>query len=103
MLEVGQIDTFYGKTQALWYVTMSVEEKKIVSLVGANEAGKTTLLKTISGFLRPAVGHVEFLGRRIDGLTPHAVVELGISQVPEGGKPFTEMTVRENLEMGAYP
>ena len=103
MLEVGQLDTFYGKTQALWDVTLSVGEKEIVSLVGANEAGKTTLLKTISGFLRPAGGRVEFLGSRIDGLTPHAVVELGISQVPEGGKPFTEMTVRENLEMGAYP
>jgi len=103
MLEVSHLDTFYGKTQALWDVSISVGENDIVSLVGANEAGKTTLLKTISGFLRPASGHVEFLGRRIDGLPPHALVELGISQVPEGGKPFTEMTVRENLEMGCYP
>jgi branched-chain amino acid transport system ATP-binding protein len=103
MLEVAHLDTFYGKTQALWDVSVSVDEKEIISLVGANEAGKSTLLKTISGFLRPVSGRVEFLGRRIDGLTPHAVVDLGISLVPEGGKPFTEMTVRENLEMGAYP
>jgi branched-chain amino acid transport system ATP-binding protein len=103
MLEVNQLDTFYGKTQAMWGVSLSVGEKKIVSLVGANGAGKTTLLKTICGILRPASGRVKFLGSRIDGLTPHAVAELGVSYVPEGGKPFTEMTVRENLEMGAYP
>jgi branched-chain amino acid transport system ATP-binding protein len=103
MLEVGGIDIFYGKTQALWDVSLRIHEREIVSLIGANEAGKTTLLNTISGFLRPASGSVEFLDRRIDGLTPHSIVELGISYVPEGGKPFTEMTVRENLEMGAYP
>ena len=103
MLEVSHLDTFYGKTQAIWGVSLRVDEKEIVSLVGANEAGKTTLLKTICGMLRPASGSVEFLGSRIDGLTPHSIVELGVSYVPEGGKPFTEMTVRENLEMGAYP
>jgi branched-chain amino acid transport system ATP-binding protein len=103
MLEVSQLDTFYGKTQAMWGVSLSVDEKQIISLVGANEAGKTTLLKTICGMLRPASGSVKFLGSRIDGLTPHSIVELGVSYVPEGGKPFTEMTVRENLEMGAYP
>ena len=103
MLEVSQLDTFYGKTQAMWGVSLSVDEKQIVSLVGANEAGKTTLLKTICGVLRPASGSVTFLGSRIDGLTPHSIVERGVSYVPEGGKPFTEMTVRENLEMGAYP
>ena len=103
MLEVGSIDIFYGKTQALWGISLRIDEKEIVSLIGANEAGKTTLLNTISGFLRPASGSVEFLGRRIDGLTPYSIVELGISYVPEGGKLFTEMTVRENLEMGAYP
>jgi branched-chain amino acid transport system ATP-binding protein len=103
MLEVGSIDIYYGKTQALWGVSLRIDEKEIVSLIGANEAGKTTLLNTISGFLRPASGSVKFLDRRIDGLTPYSIVELGISYVPEGGKPFTEMTVRENLEMGAYP
>ncbi len=103
MLEVSHLDIFYGKIQAIWGVSLRVDEKEIVSLVGANEAGKTTLLKTICGMLRPASGSVEFLGSRIDGLTPHSIVELGVSYVPEGGKPFTEMTVRENLEMGAYP
>ena len=103
MLEVNNVDTFYGKTQAIWGVSLRIDEKEIVALVGANAAGKTTLLNTISGFLRPASGSVKFLGRRIDGLTPHSIVERGISHVLEGGKPFTDMTVRENLEMGAYP
>jgi branched-chain amino acid transport system ATP-binding protein len=103
VLEVNNVDTYYGKTQAIWDVSLRIDEKEIVALVGANAAGKTTLLNTISGFLRPASGRVEFLGRRIDGLTPHSIVELGISQVLEGGRPFTDMTVYENLEMGAYP
>jgi branched-chain amino acid transport system ATP-binding protein len=103
VLEVNNVDTFYGKTQAIWDVSLRVDDKEVVALVGANAAGKTTLLNTISGFLRPASGSVEFLGRRIDGLTPHFIVELGISHVLEGGRPFTDMTVLENLEMGAYP
>ena len=103
MLEVSNIDTFYGKAQALWDVSLRIDEEEIIALIGANGAGKTTLLNTISGLLRPASGSVEFLGRRIDGLTPHSIVELGISHVPEGRKLFTDMTVRENLEMGAYP
>jgi branched-chain amino acid transport system ATP-binding protein len=103
VLEVNNVDTYYGKTQAIWDVSLRIDEEEIVALVGANAAGKTTLLNTISGFLRPASGRVEFLGRRIDGLTPHSIVELGISQVLEGGRPFTDMTVYENLEMGAYP
>lgn len=103
MLEVSHLDTFYGKAQALWGVSLRVDEREIVALIGANGAGKTTLLNTISGVLRPALGSVEFLGRRIDGLAPHSIVELGISHVPEGRKLFPEMTVRENLEMGAYP
>jgi len=103
MLAVSNLDTFYGKTQALWGVSLRINKGKIVSLVGANAAGKTTLLRTISGFLHPASGSVTFLGRRVDGLVPHAIVDLGISYVPEGGRPFAEMTVRENLEMGAYP
>jgi branched-chain amino acid transport system ATP-binding protein len=103
MLVVDHLDTFYGKIQALWDVSLRVEEKEIVSLVGTNAAGKTTLLKTICGLKRPATGKVAFLGKRVDGLTPHSITEQGISIVPEGGKPFTEMTVRDNLEMGAYP
>jgi len=102
MLEVRNIDTFYGKAQALWDVSLRVDEKEIVALIGANGAGKTTLLNTISGLLRPASGSVEFLGKRIDGLPPHSIVELGISHVPEGRRLFADMSVRENLEMGAY-
>jgi branched-chain amino acid transport system ATP-binding protein len=83
-------------------VSLKVNEKEIVALVGANGAGKTTLLNTISGLLRPASGSVEFLGQRIDRLAPHKIMKLGISQIPEGRKLFTDMTVRENLEMGAY-
>jgi len=103
MLEISNINTFYGKAQALWDVSLRIDEAEIVALVGANGAGKTTLLNTISGLLRPASGSVEFLGKRIDELAPHAIVELGISHVPEGRELFTEMTVHENLEMGAYP
>jgi branched-chain amino acid transport system ATP-binding protein len=103
MLEVCKINTLYGKVQALWDVSLEINEAEIVALVGSNGAGKTTLLNTISGVLRPASGSVQFLGRRIDGLPPHSVAELGISHVPEGGRVFPEMTVRENLEMGAYP
>jgi branched-chain amino acid transport system ATP-binding protein len=103
MLEVCDVNTVYGKAQALWDVRLSVNEAEIVALVGSNGAGKTTLLNTISGRLRPASGSIEFLGKRIDGLPPHAITEMGISHVPEGGKVFPDMTVRENLEMGAYP
>jgi len=102
MLEVSNLDIFYGKSQALQDISLRVDEKEIVALVGANGAGKTTLLNTISGLLRPASGHVEFLGKRIDRLAPHTIVQLGISHIPEGRKLFTDMTVRENLEMGAY-
>jgi branched-chain amino acid transport system ATP-binding protein len=103
MLEVKNIDTFYGKVQALWDVTLKIDEAEIVALVGANGAGKSTLLNTISGVVHPASGSVEFLGRRIDNLPPHSIVEMGLSHVPEGRRLFTEMTVHENLEMGAYP
>ena len=102
MLEVSNVDVFYGKSQALRDISLRVDEKEIVALVGANGAGKTTLLNTISGLLRPASGSVEFLGKRIDRLAPHNIVKLGICQIPEGRKLFTDMTVRENLEMGAY-
>ncbi len=102
MLEVSRLNVFYGKSQALRDVSLKVEQKEIVALVGANGAGKTTLLNTISGLLRPASGSVEFLGERIDGLAPHKVMKLGVCQIPEGRKLFREMTVGENLEMGAY-
>ena len=103
MLQASDIRTFYNKSQALFDVSVSVEESEIVALVGSNGAGKTTLLKTISGVLKPASGQIEFLGRRIEGLHAYAVVEHGISHIPEGRRLFTDMTVQENLEMGAYP
>jgi branched-chain amino acid transport system ATP-binding protein len=102
MLAVNNIDTLYGKIQALWAVSLTIHDGEMVALVGSNGAGKTTLLNTISGLLHPASGSIEFLGTRIDGLTPHAIVELGMSHIPEGRKLFPDMSVRENLEMGAY-
>jgi branched-chain amino acid transport system ATP-binding protein len=102
MLEVSNIKTFYGKIQALWEVSLQINEAEIVALVGGNGAGKTTLLNTISGLLHPSSGSVEFRGKRIDGLKPHAIVELGVSHIPEGRRLFPDMSVRENLEMGAY-
>jgi branched-chain amino acid transport system ATP-binding protein len=103
MLKICNVNTLYGKAQALWDVCLEINEAEIVALLGSNGVGKTTLLNTISGLLRPASGSVEFLGKRIDGLPPHSIVEIGISHVPEGGRVFPDMTVRENLEMGAYP
>ena len=103
MLEVCNIDIFYGKIQALWGVSLKIDEAEIVALIGANGAGKTTLLNTVSGLLCPASGSVEFFGKRIDGMTPHFITELGISHIPEGRRLFPVMSVRENLEMGSYP
>lgn len=103
MLVVKNINTFYGKIQALWDVSFEVNEGEIVALVGGNGAGKTTLLSTISGIIHPTSGSVRFLGNRMDGKEPAFIVEQGISQVPEGGRLFPDMSVRENLEMGAYP
>ncbi|MDI6824550.1 MAG: ABC transporter ATP-binding protein [Bacillota bacterium] len=102
MLEVINVRSFYGNVQVLWDVSLRVNEGEIVALVGANGAGKTTLLNTISGLLPPASGEVVFLGNRVTGWSPHRIVELGISYVPQGGRVFPDMTVRENLEIGAY-
>lgn len=82
MLEVSNLNVFYGKSQALRGVSLKVKEREIVALVGTNGAGKTTLLNTISGLLRPASGSVEFLGKRIDRLAPHKIMKLGICQIP---------------------
>jgi branched-chain amino acid transport system ATP-binding protein len=102
MLEVNNINVFYGQIQVLWDVCVKIEEGQLIALVGANGAGKSTLLKTISGIIRPTSGTITFLGKRIDGLSPHTIVELGISHIPEGRKLFPDMSVHENLEMGAY-
>jgi branched-chain amino acid transport system ATP-binding protein len=103
MLDVSHINTFYGRIQALWDVSLTIDDAEIVALVGGNGAGKTTLLSTISGLLRAASGRILFLGKRIDGLQSHVIVALGISHIPEGRRLFPDMSVRENLEMGAYP
>jgi branched-chain amino acid transport system ATP-binding protein len=102
MLEVECVSAYYGKIRALWDVSINVEKGEIVALIGANAAGKTTILDTISGLLHPASGSVKFLDRRIDHVPAHEVVKLGICHIPEGGKAFPDMTVRENLDMGAY-
>jgi branched-chain amino acid transport system ATP-binding protein len=102
MLEVDCVSAYYGKIRALWDVSINVENGEIVALIGANAAGKTTILDTISGLLHPASGSVKFLDRRIDHMPAHEVVKLGICHIPEGGKAFPEMTIRENLDMGAY-
>ncbi len=102
MLAVKSLSTFYGKIQALWDVCFEIQEGEIVAFVGANGAGKTTLLNAISGIVRPSSGSVEFLGRPLEKQSPASIVEAGISQVPEGGRLFPDMTVLENLEMGAY-
>jgi branched-chain amino acid transport system ATP-binding protein len=102
MLELNAVNTYYGKIRALWDVSLRVDEREIVALVGANGAGKTTMLNTISGMIHPASGSVQFCGQRIDRLLSYQIVKIGISHIPEGGKPFPDMTVHENLEMGAY-
>jgi branched-chain amino acid transport system ATP-binding protein len=103
MLEVDGLSAGYGKVQVLWDFSLKVDEGEFVALVGANGAGKTTLLKTISGVMRPWTGTISFLGKRIDTVHANDIVNLGLSHIPESRKLFTEMTVRENLEMGAYP
>ena len=102
MLELNTINTYYGKIRALWDVSLNVDEKEIVALIGANGAGKTTMLNTLSGMIHPTSGSIQYCGQRIDRLLSYQIVKIGISHIPEGGKPFPDMTVRENLEMGAY-
>lgn len=102
MLEVKNIDVYYGAIHALKQLSLEIEQGSIVTLIGANGAGKTTTLKTISGLLRPKRGEVIFKGEEISKLPPEKVVEKGISQVPEGRRVFSSLTVLENLELGAY-
>ena len=102
MLSIHQVNVFYKELQALWEISLEVNEGEIVALVGPNGAGKTTTLNTISGLLRYASGEIRFLNQSLRKLPPHKIVELGISQVPESGKIFTSMSVLENLELGAF-
>jgi branched-chain amino acid transport system ATP-binding protein len=102
MLEVQQVNVHYGDIQALWDVSLRVAEGEIVSLVGSNGAGKTTILKTIAGILRPSQGTVSIGGIQSNTVKAHQIVELGVSLVPEGRKLFRDMTVIENLEMGGF-
>lgn len=102
MLQINDLHTYYGSIRALRGVSISVQPGQIVTLIGANGAGKTTLLRTTSGLVSPAEGSITFEGRRIDGLSPHRIVRMGICQVPEGRGLFPDLTVWENLRMGAY-
>lgn len=102
MLEINNINVYYGAIHALKGVSLSVEEGQIVSLIGANGAGKSTTLRTISGLLKPKSGELLFEGKSLTDVAAHNIVKLGISQVPEGRRIFANMTVLENMELGAY-
>jgi branched-chain amino acid transport system ATP-binding protein len=102
LLKVRNIETYYGPIMAIKGVSFDVPEQAIVTILGANGAGKTTILKTISGIMDPEKGTIEFMGKRIDSLPPEKIVSMGISQVPEGREVFHDLTVKENLLMGAY-
>lgn len=102
MLAIDKLQVAYGKVQALWDVTLVVPDGEIVALVGANGAGKTTLLKTVSGLLRRQSGSVTYDGKHIEEASPPDIVKHGVVHVPEGRKLFPEMTVIDNLLMGAY-
>jgi branched-chain amino acid transport system ATP-binding protein len=102
ILEVDSLDVFYGAIHALKGLSLSVEEGEIVTLIGANGAGKSTTLKTISGLLRPRHGSIRFAGQEITRMPPDKVVALGVCQSPEGRRVFQNMSVRENLELGAF-
>jgi branched-chain amino acid transport system ATP-binding protein len=102
LLELDDIHTYYGRIEAVKGVSLKVYEGEIVTLIGANGAGKSTTLRSIQGINRPKQGRVKFAGRDIRDAAPHAIVKMGIAQSPEGRRLFPRMTVRENLEMGAF-
>ncbi len=102
MLELRDVHSYYGNIHALKGISFTVQDGEIVTLIGANGAGKSTTLRTIQGLLRPKLGTVLLDGIALEKLPPHQIVEKGVSQAPEGRQIFPRMTVRENLEMGAY-
>ena len=102
MLKVNDINVYYGAIHAIKGVSFEVRDGEVVTLIGANGAGKSTILNTISGLLRSQTGSIEFLGKSLAGVPAHKVVAQGLAQVPEGRRIFLQMTVEENLEMGAF-
>jgi len=103
MLEVAGLEVAYGDVQAVWGIDFAVPAGRIVTLLGANGAGKTTTLRALSGLIRPRSGTIRFDGRDVTGAAPHAIVGLGLSHIPEGRHLWPGMSVRENLELGAFP
>ncbi len=102
MLKVEDIHVYYGSIYAIKGISFEVEEGEIVTLIGANGAGKSTTLKTVSAMMKPRSGSVIFQGKSLVGIKPHAIVSLGMAHCPEGRRIFQQMSVQENLEMGAY-
>ena len=102
LLSVNDLHVYYGAIHAVKGVSLEVNEGEIVTLIGANGAGKSTVLNTISGLLRAKTGTIEFMGTPINNMAPNKIVQLGLAQCPEGRRVFAHMTVEENLEMGAY-
>lgn len=102
LLQVEDINVFYGSIHAIKGVSFSVNEGEIVTLIGANGAGKSTVLNTVSGLLRSKTGSIHFNGENISAVEPHKILQRGLAQVPEGRRIFLQMSVQENLEMGAY-
>ncbi len=102
MLKVNDINVYYGAIHAIKGVSFEVKDGEVVTLIGANGAGKSTILNTVSGLLHSATGSIEFLDKKLAGVPAHKIVEQGLAHVPEGRRVFLQMTVEENLEMGAY-
>src|SRR6266576_3093758 len=102
LLELNDVHTYYGAIHALRGITLSIDEGEIVTLIGANGAGKSTTLRTISGLLKPRQGQITLRGESIAGMAPHLIVGLGICQSPEGRRVFARMSVHENLDMGDF-
>ena len=102
MLKIENLNTFYGDLQVLRDLSLHINEGEIISLVGSNAAGKSTLINTLSGILHAKSGTIDFLGKPIVNLPPHKIVEMGLIQIPEGRRLFPEMTVLENLKLGMY-